>query len=238
MVNNRQALLHEYEQSLFRLAVFDASQKEGALMEPELLDDTDDGQPSPKQLTRLLKAVEHAEKTKKEVRPGRQQRFKTIHRIAASAAALLLVLTISMFTVDAFRYQVLNLFIKMEPEYTLVRLEEDIDIPWDDPVPTFVPDGFVISEALDMDTIKKIVYTAEYDEEQVIVFSDNVPTGSMNIDTETADSVTTVRINGADAMIVVKNGLANLVWTANNRLYSLIGPVSGDELIRMAESVR
>jgi hypothetical protein len=208
METNRQTLYRDYEQSLFRLAVYDAAQAEGALDGA----DTDGEGPDPAQLARFMQALEHREKNPE--KPRKAPRFKLVYRLAASAAVLLVVFLVCIATVDAFRLEVLNLLIRIEPKYTLIRLEDGPAAAWDDPVPTYVPQGYEVTDITDDDHYKMIVYSDIDGGDGFIIFHDYDKDNQVAIDTENADYIRTVTISGEEATVAVKDNITNLVWAA------------------------
>jgi hypothetical protein len=233
-IRHRQKLFEDYEESLFRLAVFDASEREGALAEtedPESLRE----QPTERQLARFMKTVRR-HKASNAPRPGRKMRI--VHRGAVSVAALLVIFLISVFTVDAFRLGVLNFLLRIGSEYTSVRLEDaDPADGWDGRMPAYVPEGYEVQSTASNDMYRRIVYTMPSDGKKLIVFTEYVYDNDVNVDTENAEYIGIVSVNGSEATLTIKDGLTNIVWSAGDRFYYMYGTITTDEIVRMAESV-
>ncbi len=233
-VKYRQKLFEDFEESLFRLAVFDASEQEGECAGAEMTE-SELERPSELQLARFTKTV----RRHRTANAPRQSRRKRINRqLAASAAVLLLVFLVSVFTVDAFRLEVLNFLLRMESEYTFVRLEDpEPDTGWTGGMPAYVPEGYEVESMASTGAFKRIIYTMPADGDKLIVFSEYEDSNGVNIDSEDADYIGNVSVSGSEATLTTKNGLNNIVWTAGNRFYHLYGTLTAEEIVRMAESV-
>ncbi len=233
----RQTLFDEYEESLFRLAVFDASDTEGALSGTvDEKSGTVYEQPSELQLAQFLKTVERYEKKKSRQEPKTKKRV--FPKIAASAAAVLLVFVISMVTVEAFRLEVLNFLIRTEPEYTSLSLmPEDSAGEQESVMPNYVPAGYELSSMEINDLDKTIFYTVQGDDDKIIIFSEYSKWDTVNVDTENADYTNTLTINGVDATVIVKDDITRIYWATNDHIYDIFGTIDTEEIIQMAKSV-
>ena len=168
MANDNEQMLNkineEYTDNLFKLAVNDAFEKDGKLLETERTNEASENQSSHEQFetfTRLLDS--HLKKAK----PKRIIKLmpKILNKIAVAMLALVILFSTAMLTVDAFRIRVLNLLISNEPEYTSFQLEDnngdeqDTDNPivnWTNTyVPTYVPEGYIVSSVSDTNATKK-----------------------------------------------------------------------------------
>ena len=231
-VRYRQKIYEDFEESLFRLAVYDASGHEGAYDETEKSDPEREN-PSELQLARFEKAVRRY----KTDAARRERRKRIIHRCAASVAALLVIFAVTLVTVDAFRLEVLNFLIRMESQYTFIRLEEpEPAAGWTGSMPAYVPEGYEVQSAGSNELFERIVYMLPSDANKIIVYTVYEDSNNMNIDTEAA-CIGEVVINGRPATLTTKDGMTSIVWSAGNRIYYIDGTISTDEIVRMAESI-
>jgi hypothetical protein len=236
-----------YEEQLFRLAISElTADAEGiALLEGGGLNQYE--APSEAALKRFAsRAVRYIAQTEKA--SGRKE-YRP-HRILGKAAIALLaavaLFAILMLTVDAFRVRVLNLLIKTEPKYTSVQLTDEAAAPqegrpvldWKNAyVPTYIPDGYAVSDVLNSDACKKIVFAnpKTSDSFQYVDYSNM---DFVTLDSENADLVRQVKINGSDGTLIVKNTNISLAWAQDHHLFMILGNLGQDEAIKTAENVK
>ena len=234
MENSRQILFNEYEESLFRLAAFDASELEGR--DIDLTDETiGDERPTERQLAQFEKALGRAVGKKS----GRNKKIvRLINRAMASAAVLVIVFLISMVTVDAFRIEVFNLLFRADPKYTTISVQPDDPMSVEDNnIPGYIPEGYAISNQLSDNNQSQITYTFKDNPEKIIVYDVYTKENAINIDTEDTRNAQKVMINGAEATVILKSDLTNIVWTAGDYIYYICATLSTEEIIKIAESV-
>ncbi len=231
----REHLFEEYEESLFRLAVYDASEREGLNIEAER-NRAEEEQPSAQQINQFMKAVRlHGEKTAGQ---AKKKRIRIIHRLSATAALLAIVFLACMVTVDAFRLEVLNFLIRIEPKYTFIKLENNaMPDDWAGAYPRYVPEGYEVSKTEENDLYNMICYNNTADDSEIIIFYEYTKEETATFDTENADSVEKVTINGAEATLSVKNDMTGIFWPCDGCIYYIYGTVGTSEIIKMAESV-
>ncbi|NLH02304.1 MAG: DUF4367 domain-containing protein [Clostridiales bacterium] len=84
---------------------------------------------------------------------------------------------------------------------------------------------------------KKIIFTKREDNSSVI-YTEYNSKNSIAVDTENASLVETVKINGQDGTLSVKDSTTSVVWAMDNHLFTIQGQLSADEAIKMAEGVK
>lgn len=160
--------------------------------------------------------------------------------------ALVVTFSAMMLTVQAFRIQVLNFLISIEPNYTSFQLKDNNDgqnneqliVNWTNAyVPTYIPEGYDVSNISYSDSTKKITFTNQEDDSS-IVYTEYNSKNSIAIDTENASLIKSVKINGQNGTLSVKDSTVSLVWIIDNHLITIQGQVSTEEVIRMAEGVK
>jgi len=165
--------------------------------------------------------------------------------------AVLIFLVVAIFTasltVDAVRIKVLNLFIQIKEEYADIRMgqdpqqSEDQNVPLngDNVMPTEIPSGYHLTATTDFQNMRIVQY--ENERKENILFQSNNENSSMSVDTEDADEVTHMIIQGETGLVIRKQGRTSVVWRKGNQLLSIIGSssnLSKEALIKMAESVQ
>lgn len=105
-------------------------------------------------------------------------------------------------------------------------------------VPTYVPEGFEMETVHMEDSNIRIMYINE--ENEYIRFEQRSAMGiTMLIDTEDADKMEEMEINGGEAFLIVKNIMVHLMWQGDY-LFTILSSsenVSEVDIIKMAESI-
>ena len=229
----RQKLFDEYEESLFRLAVFDAAEREGDL-ETDIVGEPEE-QPTDQQIARFIKAVKRSHS-----KSGRKKKtlLRVFNKAAAAVAVLLVIFFVSMVTVDAFRLEVLNFLTWLSPEYTsLSYVPDEAAADMDGNTPRYVPEGYSLNETSETDNYSKIVYTVSGNGDKIIILYEYTQAEYVTIDTESVDDIKNTQINGEEATLTFKDSMTGIYWSTGDHFYYIYGSVGVDELIKMAESV-
>lgn len=164
-----------------------------------------------------------------------------LKKVVASFLIVMLILLTTVWNVEAVRIKVLNLMIRVQEKYTEIRFGHSShpQIEWHNAyVPTKVPVGYRIVQVKNLKTIKSIEY--ENENNGYILFQQTIESSSMNVDTENADEVIRMKIQGEDGLVVRKNDVMTIVWKKEDRLFLILGSSTGlteKDLIEMAESV-
>jgi hypothetical protein len=91
----------------------------------------------------------------------------------------------------------------MENKYTSFRLtgdqtpsgEDQLKIEWANSyAPTYVPEGYDVSNDYFSDTLKKLIFSTKQDENSYILYAEYSSINSLAVDTEQASLVETVKI--------------------------------------------
>lgn len=229
------------------MVINNVAEKEGKLLfeENEQLKSNPDYLPSQEDIekfTRLLGS--HLKKTKTFNKDRRL--LRVLNKAAVVMLAVTIVFSIAMVTVQAFRIQVLNFLINMKPKYTSLQLKENdsnqinekLIVNWTNAyVPSYIPAGYEISNASYSDSIKMIKLNKK-DANSAIIYTEYDSTNSIAIDTENASLVKTIKINGQDGTLSVKNSITTVAWKMDNHLFTIQGQIDTDEVIKIAEGVK
>jgi hypothetical protein len=244
--SNRQRLYEEYEDSLFRLAVYDAAEKEGILLNKENEKLKEDSEYIPSQfIVRKFKRRLNSYYRKHLL--SQLHIMKTINKIAVVVLVVLFMFTTAMVTASAFRTKVLNFIINMEEKYTSFRLkgdqtpsgEDQLKIEWTNSyAPTYVPEGYEVSNDYFSDTLKKLIFSTKQNENSYILYAEYSSSNSLAVDTEQASLVETVKINDTTGTAVTKGSLISIIWEMDSHMFVVEGTVGTEELIKIAESIK
>lgn len=162
-------------------------------------------------------------------------------RVAIFFAIALVGIFVTTMSVEAFRIKFFNVITEVTEKYTKVTIIEiengpESQIDWDSYyAPEYIPEGYNYSSNENFGEIKIIYYTDALSKE--IQFSLTPVNPEYQIDTEDA-VVTDVTVNGEIGILVEKEGLRTLIWTASERTFHIIGEIERSEIIKMAESLK
>lgn len=252
MNDYKQTIDENYEDALFAKLMDEHAQIEGTrlLEENERLKNDPDFH-LPKGLDeRSISTIRRVFKAKKrKERHGKEALiFKRIAIVILICAA---VFTGLWCTASAFRQAVYNVFMTITEEKMDLRLGDDVEeetcefgnseeleIPEGMILPTFVPESYSLT-SFSRDEMQMLAYYENNTGDQILYkeFSDGFTFG---IDTENADAIETVSINGYEGVFVSKQGLVSVNWGDTDRavlLRIVSKTISKEEILKMARSV-
>ena len=240
-------LNEEYEDGLFRLIMNDVAEKEGKRLfeENEQLKKDPANLPSSEDVKRFGKLLDSNTKSIKKYHVNCHV-SKTFRKIAVAMITIIVIFHVLMVTVQAFRIRVMNFLISIEPKYTSIQLENAgggqndgrLLVNWANSyVPAYIPEGYEVNNVSCSDSVKKIIYKKQGDDSSII-YTEYESINSIAIDTENASRIETVKINGRDGTLSVKDSVTSVVWEMDNRLFTVQGRISMDEAVKIAEGVK
>ena len=222
-MTTREQLEEQYEDAYFALLMHKIAEQDGARLEQlnkELQNDPDAA--LPEEIDRkCLKTIDRYFAKKRHA--GYWQTSKKIlGRVGIVAAIIMLLFTTAFALSEEFRVTALNLLITIEEKYTELHMEEaedptadsasattapstgsdyfdDLEIGW-------MPGGFTCILNYPNETIG-----FENEQGQSFIIDRTDGYDSMTIDTENADKVEYMSINGIDSMRVFKEGDINTI---------------------------
>ena len=164
---------------------------------------------------------------------------KLSKRVAIIAVIAIIGVTISIFSVEAWRIKVLNTIIDIKDTYAQIDFySEGAEKDKSNVVMSYVPNGF---ECVRNDNRGEGNAFRMYENEDKHFSVSVRPTGGqMAFDTDGA-IVSDVEINGkkgilSDMSQTVKNFIL-LIWFDNTYCYSINGNISAEELLKIAENI-
>lgn len=236
-------LYRQYEDSLWKLVMYRYAEIEGErfVVENKALKLEKMFMPSQqavRKYTEKLSAAARQEKLRGFIKKAQPALNKAAVFIAVSA----LVFSIAFTNISAFRREVLNLVIKFEEKYALIKLDESendkprLYVSWRNTyVPTYIPDGYYIYNFTNTDDLKILEYTD--DEDNHIIFCDMSASLENAIDTENASLIKEITVGAGKGLLVEKEGRVTIAWSDNDRVFTLHTYLSVEETIKIAESV-
>jgi len=238
-------LNEEYEDALFRLILNVAAEKEGRLIYEENIKSKErqenlPPQESLKRFTSLLGAKLKSAK-RNHRNPGR-----ILRRTAVAVMAVIIMCSVMMVSVDAFRLKVLNLLISIEPKYTSIQISNSDDkenrggliVDWKNAyVPTYIPAGYKAERVSSSATVKTINFKKE-DDNSTLIYTEYSTSYGIAIDTENASIIKAIEIGGREGTLSVKDSVTSVAWIMDDRLFVIQGQAETNEIIKMAEDVK
>ncbi len=173
----------------------------------------------------------------------RKKRRRKIVRTAASIAAVLVASTFMILynTVEGFAASVDNFLSVVTPEAQELRITEktggDIEIDASEfegmYLPSWLPDGYEISEVEIEDSWRTIFYRDQ--DGNLITFYIFANTSSISVDNENVN-YSACYIHGIPARIIEKEGKLRIIWEDSVYAYMIIGDAEiQEDLVTMAE---
>ncbi len=142
---------------------------------------------------------------------------------------------VSSFVIEVFeKFSSIRFVQKIEPTDASIETDPHDDIT--DHLPSLIPAGYTLSEELMTDNLVQLVYTDASATELIFLKAPKDGT-QFGLDTENAETEL-LYVNGYQAYYYTKNGLASLIWADDYYAYSVIGKVTKESMISLAESTK
>ena len=166
---------------------------------------------------------EHKKKMEKLFKKQKRTPIKSyLRRILAIAAVLIVVSSISIASVQAWRIRFLNFIMHISESNTELRYKENDtegnSYSAEDVNLEYVPSGFKLSESRNNNGKIQIDST-------------------LNVDTEDA-TAKEIKLNGKDAFLTEKGDIISLLWNNEMNSFTLSGNLSEDEIVKIAENIK
>lgn len=179
---------------------------------------------------------------KKPSRPFISRLSNISHRVALFICIILVGLTLTVTTVEAFKIPILNLLIHTTETYTNIKINSyasstapKLPAEWDHQFyPHYIPEGFEIIKASINSANGKIIYKNENN--NIILYTVCINNQDLFIDTENITSKD-IMVNDSPAKLLFKNNLSTIIFNNQSSLFTLSGDISEEELITIAEHI-
>jgi len=227
-------LREEYEEALIKLAMSSFAEREGQrlMRENEELKNDPLYQPTA-EAERKFKRTINRHYYKQKTRNFLQTSYQHLNKVAIAFLITLILLATSVLTVEAVRIKVLNFFINVQQEYTEIGLkeksgeenleEEDMiskNVPsnWKNTyAPLDIPAGYSINNSVNEDNFKTIEYANGRNE--MIIYQQFDEQVISNIDTEKADSIKEITVQGQKGLLINKDGKRTITWSNDTKVF-------------------
>ncbi|MEZ4357494.1 MAG: DUF4367 domain-containing protein [Eubacteriales bacterium] len=191
---------------------------------------------SPEFTDRMSKYFAHLKRKQKNKRLR-----KTMFKVAASAAAVLIIFTTVVFSVDAVRVSILNIFSVQNDDSTTIHIGQNAN--YDDfadeihglYLPSYISPSYSVQS---VNSIHESYYNVLFanDSNNSIELQSLLEYSSAGVDNEGAE-VEQITVNGSEAQFFSKSDINMLIFQYNQKAFSLKATISKEELIKMAESM-
>ena len=250
----REQLEEQYEDPYFAILIHKIAEQDGARLEhlnEELQNDP--AAAVPEEIDRkCLKTIDQYFAQKRRADHWRTSK-KILSRVGIVAAIVMLLFTTAFALSEEFRVTTLNLLITIEEKYTELHMEEaedptansasvtsdsssgsdyfdDLEIGW-------MPEGYTCTM-----NYPNSLYGFENDSGDAFVIDRTNGTANMSIDTEDAESIENIVINGLETLRVTKQGCINTIMMDTEhgifiRVWTSAG-ISLETNQKMAESIK
>lgn len=218
-----------------KAAVLLAAQRDGQ----ELID-ADSTEPcEPASLEARARLFAAIEDNKKKPSKERHWYTPTVRKVAIAVASVLILLIMIPSTTEAGRKWITELIEKVFPSFTEYHLSDYEKVP--NPQVKrytlgYVPDGFSIEKEDYNENGYSLVYMNVND--QFFRLDAIASSGIMQIDSENADSIEQVFVNGEQAELVTKKEIISIVWSSDEIMFVLDGNLDKTELIKIANNIQ
>lgn len=242
----RKKLYEDYEDSLFRLIMDEAAEKEGQgyLEEMERLKSDPESMPSKEAFQKFNRQLDaYYKKNNDSLRKKRIQGI--LNKAAIAAVIVIALLFTTVASVQALRIKVLNFFIDVQSDHTSFQIKDDDNstnnsapvVNWSNAyVPTYIPDGYEASKISDNGFTKAIIYANQ--QGSTISYSELSVDSELALDTENADKFESLDINNHQGTLIVKNSVTTIVWQMDDRMFLIHSQTDEDIVIKVARSVK
>lgn len=171
--------------------------------------------------------------------------MKPLNRVAVAMLVVIVILFTTVASVQAVRVRVLNFLMDIQPKYTSFELKENDSgsggrspvVNWTKAyVPTYMPDGYKVSNISNNELLKKIVF--ENQQGSLILYTELTEGNNHGVDTEDASDLKPISINGHEGTLVVKKSMVTIVWEMDNHMFTVQAQTSEDTAVKIAEGVK
>ncbi len=182
----------------------------------------------------------------------RKEKYKKLLNISKRVAIILMIFilisTITIMSVEAFRIKFFNIITEWHEEYTRFRFQgqsTNLDKNQLSEItqknngliytPTYIPEGYELLNMQEAGELYRINYTKE--DEKITFIQSQIDKTDTAMDTEGADLIKIV-ILGNEGYFIERDEINSLIWQNNEKVFTIHGALKQEELIKIAESIK
>ena len=161
-------------------------------------------------------------------------------RVASIVVALLLGMTVATFSVKALREPVVRFITEVFETFTSILFVDDespaSDVEMETVTPAYIPEGYTVESEITTDSVYKIVYCGADPNARLVYTQCRDESGTLTADTENT-AYHSVTVNGSEGIAYKNKDNTTIMFTDGSYTYLLAGPLTEEELLRIAASV-
>ena len=187
-----------------------------------------------KNMERFIKKLKHKERT---LNFG-----KRFLKVGVIAVACMLVCFTAVYNVEALRVPFLNFFNNINQQSTTIHVQDDENLysSFGDQIkglylPDYIPELYKVKSINRVDKNYNVLF--KNSDGLTIELRAMAGGSSAGVDSENADAIQII-VNGEQAQYYSKNGDNILIFEYDANAFLLDGPISKEELIKIAESMK
>lgn len=182
----------------------------------------------------------------------RKEKYKKLLSISKRVAIILIIFillsSITIMGVEAFRIKFFNIITEYKEKYTRFRFQdENINLDKNESnksnvkssnliyTLTYIPEGY---ELLDMQEAGKL-YRADYinKDKKLTFIQSKIDRTNTAMDTENAHTINIV-VAGNEGYFIEREGINSLIWQNNEKVFTIHGALEEEELIKIGEGIK
>ena len=178
----------------------------------------------------------------------KEKRRKTIIRISKQVAMIILIASIAVslatISVEAFRIKFFNMIVETTEKFSTIThqekeqldIQEELPKEWIDYYyPTFLPEGYFLVSAKELNDTKHMIFENELNNE--VIFRQSSLSSQTQVDSENG-KVIEVDVNGNKGVIIEKKELTILSWNNNEIGFSIHGEIDKTTILEIANNIK
>ena len=232
MMTKNQKPIEKYD-ILLKAALLQQMEQEEKLFEQEKIKLKEQYSPTDEQRQKFYEQyLPKKRKTKITQRFGRYA-----VRTAACLFVMMILSTVLICSVSAFRNKALEILINISGETASINLDTGVYLSWSGTdYPTYVPEGYELVSVSLTDDIKQMEFRNNDNKSLYFMQQSNKVTGM--IDSENLQEQEEIVIGDTIGYYSYKNGVSVMTWDYRDNIYSLQGEIGKDEMVLIAVSTQ
>lgn len=236
-----ESLIEDYEDLVFKKVFAIRCKEESNIIFDEIRKRENTETAGKKIVEKLFNKKEH-----KEIFQTLGKIFKKGFVFAASLVFVVIVSVSSVVVASADIREVVtdiiyHLVFEENERYTIISAAEETEFidpelyDWEGAyAPTYMPEGFEFVERTDVKNKHSISYLNLQNYITITQFANS----SYKIDTENAEKIDHITINGSNAIVVNKEKSTTICWSSGQMMIWVRGNIDQEKLIRIAENIK
>lgn len=246
-VPNRRTTVQLFDEAMLRVAASSYAEIEGErlLRELEECRSLPQYQLTPREEKKLNRVINRC-RIRRTMRGMGKSGLRVVRGLSMIFLAASIAVGSSMVASASFRDVIYRLIFRNDPQYTLVRISTEMeDTPVDEIynwegayAPYRLPKGYHYVETFNSIPQNKVTYENEERKQILFVQSTSKKDATFQVDTEDAEIIQRIVIQGNDAILSVKSSWISVTWQEGDSIIGLVTEESVETTIAIAQNVR